>query len=429
MSGPPPVPGGRSEEERERARRERAARRSGIQPVTAAARTESPRKVRQPRKLREPKPAREPKARAPRRPREPRPPRAPRTPRPPGSANVRARILLALLAVGLLFALWFAVSLFQPFHGDGEGKVAVAIPRNSGLGEISDVLEQKGVISSGFFFQARARLDGKSSDLKPGTYTLKRDMSYGAVLDTLSEGPPENVVTLIVPEGKSRREIAPSIKSLEGDYLAATKRSDLLNPARYGAENARDLEGFLFPASYQLKPGQSVDALVEKQLQTFKQRFDSVDLTTAKRKNLTPYDVLIIASLVERETAEPNERGLIASVIYNRLSEGIPLGIDATTRFQYNDWENPLRQSQLASPSPYNTRLNQGLPPGPIGNPGVESIEAAASPEKSDYLYYVANPCEPGTHTFVKTSAEFEAAVAKYNAAREAAGGKAPKGC
>jgi UPF0755 protein len=254
-------------------------------------------------------------------------------------------------------------------------------------------------------------------------------MSYAAVLDALAKGPPENLVTLIVPEGKSRREIAPSIKSLEGDYLAATKRSDLLDPARYGAENARDLEGFLFPASYQLKPGQKVDALVEKQLQTFKQRFAEIDLSAAKRKNLTPYDVLIIASLVERETAEPSERGLIASVIYNRLSEGIPLGIDATTRFQYNDWKNPLRQSQLASPSPYNTRLNQGLPPGPIGNPGIESMEAAARPEKSGYLYYVANPCEPGTHTFVKTSAEFEEAVAKYNAAREAAGGKAPKGC
>jgi UPF0755 protein len=168
---------------------------------------------------------------------------------------------------------------------------------------------------------------------------------------------------------------------------------------------------------------------VAKQLQTFKQRFAGVDLRTAKRKNLTAYDVLIIASLVERETAVPSERKLIASVIYNRLSDGIPLGIDATTRFQYNDWKNPLRQSQLQSPSPYNTRLNQGLPPGPIGSPGLASIQAAATPAKSDYLFYVANPCKPGTHTFVETNAEFEAAVAKYNEARERAGGKAPQGC
>jgi UPF0755 protein len=343
--------------------------------------------------------------------------------------NLRARILLGVLALGLIVALWFLNSLYQPFKGDGSGKATVSIERNATLDQISGALEEQDVISNAFFFKLRARLSGDSGDLKPGAYTLKKDMSYAAVLDALTKGPPENLVTLIVPEGKSRREIAPSIKSLEGDYLAATKRSELLDPARYGAENARDLEGFLFPASYQLKPGQRVDALVEKQLQTFKERFANVDLSAAKRKNLTAYDVLIIASLVERETADPDERGLIASVIYNRLSDGIPLGIDATTRFQYNDWKNPLRQSQLASPSPYNTRLNQGLPPGPIGNPGIESIEAAARPEKSGYLYYVANPCEPGTHTFVKTSAEFEAAVAKYNAAREAAGGRAPKGC
>ena len=337
--------------------------------------------------------------------------------------------MLAALALVIVVVTWFLWSLFQPFHGDGEGRVAVTIPRNAGVGEIADVLEQKGVISKPWFFEARARLGGHSGDLKPGVYTLKRDMSYAAALDALAKGPPPNVVSLVVPEGKSRREISPSIKSLEGDYLAATRRSKLLDPADYGAESARDLEGFLFPATYQLRRGQTVRALVDRQLGEFKKRFATVDLRAAKRKNLTAYDVLIIASLVERETAVPSERRLIAAVIYNRLSEGIPLGIDATTRFQYNDWKNPLRQSQLQSSSPYNTRINRGLPPGPIGSPGLASIQAAANPGSSDYLYYVANPCKPGTHTFVRTGGEFDAAVAKYNAAREAAGGKAPQGC
>jgi UPF0755 protein len=407
MSGPPPVPGGRSAEERERARRERAARRSGVRPFTPAAASAQ-------RDGGEPRPARS----------------RPREPRPPGvRLKPRAVFALALLALFLIVVGAFLWMLFQPFHGDGDGRVTITIPRNAGVGEIADVLEDKDVIERRWAFNLRARLGGRSSDLKPGTYTLKRDMSYGAALDALAKGPPPNVVSLVVPEGKSRREIAPSIKSLGGDYLAATKRSPLLDPADYGAENARDLEGFLYPATYQLKRGQNVDQLVAKQLQTFKQRFAGVDLRTAKRKNLTAYDVLIIASLVERETAVPSERKLIASVIYNRLSDGIPLGIDATTRFQYNDWKNPLRQSQLQSPSPYNTRLNQGLPPGPIGSPGLASIQAAATPAKSDYLFYVANPCKPGTHTFVETNAEFEAAVAKYNEARERAGGKAPQGC
>jgi UPF0755 protein len=338
-------------------------------------------------------------------------------------------LVLGLLALLAIVAAWFAVSLFQPFHGDGEGKVALAIPKNSGVGDIASLLEKKGVVSSGFFFEARATIAGKRSSLKPGTYTLKRDMSYGAVLDTLAQGPPPNVVTLVVPEGKSRREIAVSIKSLTGDYLAATKRSSLLDPARYGAKGARDLEGFLFPASYQLKRGQSVNALVAKQLQAFKQRFATVDMRAARHVNLTPYDVLIIASLVERETAIPSERRLIASVIYNRLHAGMPLQIDATTRFQYNDWTHAITQSQLQSPSPYNTRIHKGLPPGPIGNPGLVSMRAAATPPRTGYIYYVADCASPDHHVFLRTGAEFDAAVAKYNAARAKAGGNAPKHC
>jgi uncharacterized YceG family protein len=326
--------------------------------------------------------------------------------------------------------LWFLASLFQPFHGDGSGRVAVTIPRNAGAGEIADLLEQKGVVSSSFFFQLRATLGGDRGDFRSGSYSLEKDMSYGDAIAALTATPAAaDVVSLVIPEGKSRREIAPSIKSLKGDYLAASKRSPLLNPARYGAKGASDLEGFLFPATYQMKRGQDVKALVAKQLTTFKQRFATVDLRAAKHVNLTPYDVLVIASLVERETAVPSERGLVASVIYNRLHDGTPLGIDATTRFQYNDWVHSIRESWLQSPSRYNTRIHDGLPPGPIGNPGLASIRAAANPPKTKYRYYVANPCHPNTHVFLKTQAQFDAAVAKYNRARAAAGGKAPKGC
>jgi UPF0755 protein len=324
---------------------------------------------------------------------------------------------------------WFLWSLFQPFHGDGSGRVTVSIPRSSGVGDIGSLLEKRGVISSSFFFGARATLAGKRGDLKPGHYTLKRDMSYGEVIDVLSKGPTPHVlkvVNVLIPEGRSRREIAASLKGLQGDYLAATKRPP---PPGYGAKGAADLEGFLFPATYQLRRGANVKELVAKQLQAFRQRFRSVNLSAAKRKNLTPYDVLVIASLVERETAVPRERRLIASVIYNRLRAGTPLGIDATTRFQYNKWSGALTRSELASPSPYNTRNHTGLPPGPIGNPGLASMNAAAAPASTSYMFYVANPCKPGTHTFTKTLAEFNAAAARYDAARQKAGGKAPQGC
>ena len=145
--------------------------------------------------------------------------------------------------------------------------------------------------------------------------------------------------------------------------------------------------------------------------------------------NLTPYDILIIASLVEREVSVPRERPLVAAVVYNRLRAGMFLGIDASTRFAIGKWSGALTRSELASSSPYNTRNHKGLPPGPIGNPGLAAIQAAAHPARVRYLYYVANPCKPGTHVFTTTAAEFDRAVARYAAARQKAGGRAPTHC
>jgi UPF0755 protein len=369
----------RSEEERELARRDRLSRRSGMRSVP-----------------------------------------------PPRPVARRRRLFLVAVLVLLAALAWFLWSLFQPFHGDGTGRVAVTIPRKTGVGGIGSLLEKRGVISSSFFFEARATLAGERGNLKPGSYVLKRDMSYSAVLSALTKGPPNNVVTVVVPEGRSRREIARSLKGLRGNYLVATRRRP---PSGYKADHASSLEGFLFPATYQLKPGTDVSVLVAKQLQAFRQNFATVSLVAARRKNLTPFDVLTIASLVERETAVPSERRLIASVIYNRLHAGTPLGIDATTRFEFDKWSGALTRSELASSSPYNTRTHAGLPPGPIGNPGLASIRAAAAPAHTSFMFYVANPCKPGTHTFTRTLTQFNAAVARYNAARQRAGGNAPQGC
>jgi uncharacterized YceG family protein len=330
---------------------------------------------------------------------------------------------------GLLVALaaWFLLSLFQPFKSDGEGRVRVVVPDGAGVGEIADLLADRDVVSSSFFFEARATVSGRRGDLKPGSYTLRRDMSIGAALDALATGPPPDIVTITVPEGRSRREVVDILGGeLDGDYLAATRRSPALDPREYGAKGATSLEGFLFPATYELKRGQPVGELVSQQLSAFRREFDQVDLRYAHRKNLTDYDVLIIASMVEREASLPRERPLIASVIYNRLSQGIPLGIDATLRFALNQWEEPLTESELASPSPYNTRTTAGLPPGPIGNPGVDSMKAAARPARTSYLYFVVKPGGDGAHAFARTDAEHQRNVERYNSAREALGGRSP---
>jgi UPF0755 protein len=236
------------------------------------------------------------------------------------------------------------------------------------------------------------------------------------------------VRTITIPEGYDRREIAALAEKnrIRGDYLKASERFKGFDPARYGAENPQSLEGFLFPATYEL-PGRPTAAdLIARQLTAFKQYISKVNMGYAKSKNLTTYDVLIIASMIEREVQVPKERKLVAAVIYNRLRDGMPLAIDATIRFAENNYTKPLTESDLQLDSPYNTRTNSGLPPGPIGNPGLASIEAAAHPARVSYLYYVVKPNTCGEHTFATTQAQFDKAVASYDNAREAAGGQAP---
>jgi UPF0755 protein len=257
-------------------------------------------------------------------------------------------------------------------------------------------------------------------------------MSYGAAIKALSSTPAvakPATVKVVIPEGRSRRETVPIVRraGLRGDYVEASKRfAGALNPFRYGAPNGtRSLEGFLFPATYELRVGSTARALVERQLATFRENFASVDMRRARRRNLSGYDVLIIASMVERETQLDKERPLVAAVIYNRLRDGMPLGIDATIRYAEDNWTRPLLQSELDRPGPYNSRLNRGLPPTPIGNPGLASIEAAAHPAKVDYLFYVVKPGTNG-HAFSSTDAQFAQDLERYNAAREANGGNSP---
>jgi uncharacterized YceG family protein len=338
------------------------------------------------------------------------------------------RLVGAIVAV---LVLWFLFALFQPFHGDGSGQVQVTVPKGASVSEVGDLLGEKGVIDSSTLFQVRVTLEGKRSELYPGHFTLAHGMSYGAAIDALSKPPIKRVTTVTIPEGYSRSQAAQLVEEdgLEGDYAKETVRSKFLNPAQYGGKGAKDLEGFLFPDTFELKPGAPAADLVQLQLQDFKRRIKGVDMSYAKSKNLTVFDVLIIASLIEDEAGIPSQRKLVASVVYNRLHEGMPLGIDATIRFATGNYEQPLTESELAVDSPYNTRTNAGLPPGPINSPGLTAIEAAAHPARSDFLFYVNKPNTCNELAFAKNEAEFEADVAKYNEAREANGGNEPTTC
>jgi UPF0755 protein len=149
----------------------------------------------------------------------------------------------------------------------------------------------------------------------------------------------------------------------------------------------------------------------------------------ARSKHLTPYDVLIIASMVQGEAGTAHDNPLIASVIYNRLRLGMPLGIDATVRYAVHNYTAPLTASQLSSPSPYNTRTHAGLTPTPIDNPDLGSIQAAAHPAHTKYLYFVAKPCGNGASVFSSTYSQFLLDSQRYNQARARRGGRSPLVC
>ena len=341
----------------------------------------------------------------------------------------RVSALIALVLVGVIA--WFALSLLQPAHGSAHGQVFVTVPRGASAGQVGSLLARDGVVSSGFFFNVRATLDGKRGDLHPGTFRLQRDMSYGAAIDVLSRPPPAAIIVKVtVPEGRSRNAIAAlaAADGLSGDYRAASVRSPLLDPRRYGApRRTPSLEGFLFPATYQLKAGSGVARLVAEQLTAFRQNFGHAEVALARRHRLTPYELLTVASMIEDEAQVSRDRPLIAAVIYNRLRDGMPLGIDATIRYAIGgNFSRPLTESDLHISSPYNTRTHVGLPPTPIGNPGLASIRAAARPAHVSYLYYVAGADGCGEHSFSSSYAQFLRDSAAYQAAVRANGGRAP---
>jgi len=233
-------------------------------------------------------------------------------------------------------------------------------------------------------------------------------------------------ISVTIPEGYTEEEMAAVAKDagLEGSYEDATKKAaKKFDFKKAGAPSGTDtLEGFLFPATYELEKGAPADALVGEQLNAFDSNFAEVDMSYAKKKNLTTYDVVTIASMIEREVQVPEERPLVAAVIYNRLADGETLGIDATLRYEVG-FDKPLTESELASDSPYNTRLVPGLPPTPIGNPGLDSLDAAANPTDDDYLYYVVKPGTCGEHFFTADYDEFVQASEEYDIAQAEAGG------
>ena len=349
------------------------------------------------------------------------------TGRRPARSRLVPRLLAGFLALLLAFVAWFLVSLFQPFHGRGHGRVVVVIPAGAGVGRISSILARAKVISSGFFFQLRVTLDGKRSDLHSGRFALQQDMSYAA----RDRGPDGAAAAGEDHHDHDSRGFQPHAdrRGRRGQGPAGElpgRLAPLGGPRPGPLRGARGHpEPRRLPVSGHLRTEgrRARSALAEEQLEAFKENVGPAIIRSAHRLHETTYQLLTVASMVEREALGPPRRPLIAAVIYNRLRAHMPLGIDATIYYAVElerhipTYEHPLTESDLHLDSPYNTRIHTGLPPTPIANPGLESIAAAAHPARVAYLYYVEAPDGCGEQRFSTTYSEFQRNVEAYDEA------------
>jgi len=324
-----------------------------------------------------------------------------------GKRGAARALVILILLFGLLgtgagsFYLW-ATGASGPSR-----PVTVVIPRGVTAAEVSEILVRAGVVRSALAFRLVARLQGAT--IQAGEYDLRTNIRPQEALDALSRGPaPEETVTLTIPEGLRVDQVAERVGGVfpiepQAFLRDAAGGGHTLPP--YLTKAGKGVEGFLFPKTYEFPPDPDADAVIERLLRQFEEEAGALPWERADRLGLKPYQVVIVASLIEREARVDRDRGKIASVIYNRLREGMRLQIDATVQYALPEHKPRLTYQDYEYESPYNTYLHDGLPPTPIASPGLASLEAALRPASTDFLFYIA--LEDGSHRFTETYEEF----------------------
>lgn len=315
-------------------------------------------------------------------------------------------------------------SLDQPVSDDGTA-VIFRVEQGEGASSIGRRLEERGLIRSANLFRFMVSYYGVSTRLEAGEYELRANMALSEVISTIHKGRVK-LTTFTIPEGWRLTQIADTAakKGVFG-------REDLLKAAREGSfgydflptsKDSNALEGYLFPDTYRIPPSYSASDFIKFMLSNFDQRVTPAMRQKATANGLSLHDTITLASIVEREAVIASERPLIAGVFLNRLKIGMPLQADPTVQYalsndpgnvaKFGFWKIGITQADLDIVSPYNTYRNKGLPPGPICNPGLSSIQAVAEPTKSDYLYFVAK--DDGSHAFAKTLEEHNQNIFRY---------------
>ncbi|MGH0037613.1 MAG: endolytic transglycosylase MltG [Myxococcota bacterium] len=329
------------------------------------------------------------------------------------------RLILLALALGLAGATGgalFVRSLLAPVAEPGAASEIFVVERGASLGRVAWQLEQQGLIRDGRAFRWWAHWRGDASRLKAGEYGLDPGLGSDEILSRLTRG---QVMTheVVIPEGTRASEIAARLESrglaTAEAFLAAATDPALADELGVPGDT---LEGYLYPETYRLPRGLAPREIARAMVAQFRQAWSEVEPRAVER-GMSMHDVVTLASIVEKETAAPEERPLIAAVFLNRLDRGMRLETDPTVIYGIPDFDGNLKKRHLLDDgNPYNTYRHAGLPPGPIASPGADALRAVVSPAESDYLFFVSR--NDGTHKFSRTHREHVNAVNRYQKRR-----------
>ncbi len=331
-------------------------------------------------------------------------------------------LLLSLVVLAIAgFYFWLQTSMNSLIEHD-KSATYITIEQGSSANQILNVLEENQIIKGTLTPKLYLRFQEKKLQLEAGDYLFPSPISPKEALNKLKNGRRRSKM-LTIPEGWTRFEIAkrlvaqfPTVPALtEKEVLKLMDNTELI---REFDPQATNLEGYLYPTTYDLEIGTHPKEVIRKMVQQFKSTWPSDWDNGVKETGRTKREIVTIASLIENESKVDEERAIIASVIYNRLDQGIPLGIDATNVYiakLLNRWDGIIHKSDVEIDHPYNTRKIQGLPPGPICSPSASALQAAQNPESTKYIYYVLNvKAGDGSHNFYSTAAGFSRGKAEY---------------
>ncbi|MEU8251714.1 endolytic transglycosylase MltG [Nonomuraea sp. NPDC048916] len=328
-------------------------------------------------------------------------------------------ILAGIIGGGGYFGYqWLSGALVpDDFTGQGKGEVIVEIKQGQSASDVAQELERQGVVASARAFTNAISNAGKSDSLQPGQYAMRKGMSAANAVLLLDSGN-RMLVRVTIEEGlrlsDTLTQLAKKTGKQEKEFAAAAKKAGALDLPSYARGK---LEGYAFPATYDFQPKTTPSEMLGAMVERFSQTADKVGLAEgAKSLGHTPHEIVTIASIIQAEAGRHEDMPKISRVIYNRLNHNPPmrLKMDSTVMYGLNTYGTAATHAQLESKSKYNTYMYDGLPPGPIANPGDDAIEAALKPAKGDWLWFVATDPKSNVTKFASTDAEFQALLDEY---------------